>query len=103
MAEPCGPCQDRLVAKRAGTPPELAVLIDRMFDQVLDEPDRAELLGWIQAWESANPDIDAAHRITGWIDVAYAYQAAKGDPPVATGADRAETPGAGRGWTPSIA
>jgi hypothetical protein len=50
-------------------------LVDRMFDQVLDPDERAELMLRIRAWEAANPDVDNAHRITGWIDVAYEFQA----------------------------
>jgi hypothetical protein len=50
-------------------------LVDRMFDQVLDADERAQLLVRIRAWEAANPDVDNAHRITGWIDVAYEFQA----------------------------
>ena len=36
--------------------------------------ERADLLTWIQAWEAENPDVTAAERVTGWIDVAYAFQ-----------------------------
>jgi len=61
------------------TRPELAVrletLVDHMFDRVFEADERAELLTWIGAWEADNPDVDNAHRITGWIDVAYAFQA----------------------------
>jgi hypothetical protein len=57
-------------------------LVDRMFDQVLDQDERAELMVRIRAWEAANPDVDNAHRITGWIDVAYESQARR---PVAAG------------------
>lgn len=55
--------------------PNLATLVDHMFDRVLEAPERAQLLSWIEAWEAANPDVDNAHRVTGWIDVAYAFQA----------------------------
>ena len=54
---------------------KLESLVDHMFDQVFEADERAELLTWIRAWEAANPDVDNAHRITGWIDVAYAFQA----------------------------
>lgn len=54
---------------------DLESLVHHMFDQVLEESERAELLLWIRQWEAENPDVDAAHRITGWIDVAYAFQA----------------------------
>ena len=50
-------------------------LVDRLFEQVLDPAERAELLIRIREWEAANPDVDSAHRITGWIDVAYEFQA----------------------------
>ena len=56
-------------------PADLEPLVHHMFDQVLEESERAELLLWIRRWEADNPDVDAAHRITGWIDVAYAFQA----------------------------
>ena len=46
-----------------------------MFDQVLSASEREELLVWIHRWEAANPDADPAHRVTGWIDVAYEFQA----------------------------
>ncbi len=45
-----------------------------MFDQVFSAAERAELLTWIRRWEIENPNVDAAHRVTGWIDVAYAFQ-----------------------------
>lgn len=54
---------------------DVAALVDHMFDQVLDEDERAELLVWIRRWEEQNPGVDQAHRVTGWIDVAYAFQA----------------------------
>lgn len=57
------------------TPDSLPALVDHMFELVLDDAERRELLTWIQAWEAENPDVDAAHRVTGWIDVAYAFQA----------------------------
>jgi hypothetical protein len=69
------PCQDGRVAQLDGTPPSLATLVDHMFDAVLESHERAQLLSWIEAWDAANPHVDNAHRITGWIDVAYAFQA----------------------------
>ena len=63
------------VARTVDSPANLERLVEHMFDQVLGPLERAELLGWIAEWERANPDVDAAHRVTGWIDVAYAYQA----------------------------
>jgi hypothetical protein len=50
-------------------------LVEHMFDQVFSEAERAELLVWITRWEEANPGVDPAHRVTGWIDVAYSFQA----------------------------
>ena len=49
-------------------------LVDHMFDQVFADAERTELLTWIRRWDIENPDVDAAHRLTGWIDVAYAFQ-----------------------------
>jgi hypothetical protein len=65
---------DRVV-QRSVTPGSIEQLVEHMFDQVFTEDERAELLVWIHRWEAANPDVDAAHRVTGWIDVAYAFQA----------------------------
>jgi uncharacterized protein YijF (DUF1287 family) len=73
-----GSCQDVAVDARVRTPLDLERLVEHMFDQVLNESERAELLTWISAWEAAHPDADAAHRVTGWIDVAYAFQARGG-------------------------
>lgn len=61
--------------KRPTPPTDVARLVDNMFSEVLTPQERAELLVWIHEWEDAHPDVDAAHRVTGWIDVAYAYQA----------------------------
>jgi hypothetical protein len=63
------------VTSRVDRPLDVDRLVEHMFDQVLDDHERAELLVWIKRWEVANPDADAAHRVTGWIDVAYAFQA----------------------------
>ena len=63
---------------------ELARLVDHMFDQVLDDEERAELLVWIRRWEDRNPGVDPAHRVTGWIDVAYEFQARRDGTPVPT-------------------
>jgi hypothetical protein len=60
---------------------DIAHLVDHMFSEVLDENERAELLAWIHAWEARNPDVDAAHRVTGWIDVAYAYHSRRNGMP----------------------
>lgn len=62
------------MATRALTAETVERLVEHMFDQVLNESERGELLDWIHAWEAANPGVDAAHRVTGWIDVAYAFQ-----------------------------
>ena len=53
---------------------DVAVLVDRMFGEVFTKEERANLLTWIQAWEDENPGVRAAERVTGWIDVAYAFQ-----------------------------
>ena len=45
-----------------------------MFGEVFTAEERADLLAWIRAWEAENPDVTAAQRVTGWIDVAYAFQ-----------------------------
>ncbi|MBK9739133.1 MAG: hypothetical protein IPO93_06420 [Actinobacteria bacterium] len=63
------------MAPRLALPQDLEELIEHMFEQVLDAAERAELRAWIEEWEAAHPDADAAHRVTGWIDVAYAFQA----------------------------
>lgn len=60
---------------RVAQPLDIDALVEHMFEQVLDADERAELLIWIKNWDAANPDADAAHRVTGWIDVAYAFQA----------------------------
>ena len=51
-----------------------AELVDRMFGEVLTDDERADLLTWFRAWEAENPQATSAERVTGWIDVAYAYQ-----------------------------
>jgi hypothetical protein len=53
---------------------DVAVLVDRMFGEVFTAEERADLLTWIEAWEAENPDATSAERVTGWIDVAYAFQ-----------------------------
>jgi hypothetical protein len=53
---------------------DVSTLVDTMFEAVLTPDERAELLVWIRRWENENPDVDNAHRITGGIDVAYAFQ-----------------------------
>lgn len=63
------------MAPQPALPAKLETLVDHMFDQVFEADERAELMLWIHEWEAANPDVDNAHRITGWIDVAYAFQA----------------------------
>jgi hypothetical protein len=63
------------VAKQVVTPGNIERFVDQMFDQVFSESERAELLVWIHRWEAENPDVDSAHRVTGWIDVAYSFQA----------------------------
>ena len=53
---------------------DMAALVDSMFGGVFTVDERADLLTWIQAWEAENPDGTPAERVTGWIDVAYAFQ-----------------------------
>ena len=48
------------MGKRAETPPRLSDLVDRMFDQVFSDSERAELLTLIRDWEIANPDVAPA-------------------------------------------
>lgn len=52
-----------------------AELVDSMFGSLFDEQERAQLLARIEAFDSDNPGLSNAQRITGWIDVAYAFQA----------------------------
>jgi hypothetical protein len=54
---------------------DLAALVDHMFADVLKPDERQELLGHIEEWEAANPDVSPAQRVTAWIDVAYEFQA----------------------------
>lgn len=63
------------MADRARGSLDVAALVDNMFAEVLTPEERAGLLQWIQVWEDANPGATSAERVTGWIDVAYAYQA----------------------------
>lgn len=63
------------MARSPMTERDLARLVNHMFEQVLSVEERAELLIWIRRWEAQNPGVDAAHRVTGWIDVAYEFQA----------------------------
>jgi hypothetical protein len=53
---------------------DVVALVDTMFGEVFTAEERADLLTWIRAWEAENPDVTAAERVTGWIDVAYAFQ-----------------------------
>ena len=53
---------------------DVTVLVDTMFAEGLMPDERADLLTWIHAWEAENPDVTAAERVTGWIDVAYSFQ-----------------------------
>lgn len=63
---------------RRARPPEVAALVENMFADVFTVQERQELLTRIESWEAANPGVTSAERITGWIDVAYLYQAEKG-------------------------
>ena len=64
-------------------PQPIAALVENMFSEVFTAEERAGLLEHIEAWESENPDVTAAQRVTGWIDVAYAYQARQRPRPAA--------------------
>ena len=68
------------MARRRPIPGDLASLVDTMFSEVLTPEERGELLVHIREWEKQNPDVTPAQRVTGWIDVAYAFQA--GRPPL---------------------
>jgi len=57
-----------------------AELVDSMFGSLFDATERALLLQRIEGFDAANPGLDNARRITGWIDVAYAFQAERRDP-----------------------
>lgn len=72
----------------------LRPLVERMFSEVLTATEREELLEWITAWEAENQEAPAAQRVTGWIDVAYAFQASKapGAPVSAPGLPRFTRP-----------
>lgn len=52
-------------------------LVENMFRDVLAEDERAELVERIRAWEVENPDLSPGQRISGWIDIAYDYQAGR--------------------------
>lgn len=75
-----------------GRPPvrDLAALVDNMFSNVLGPDERAELLVRIREWEQLNPDVSPAQRVTGWIDVAYAFQTEQR--PHVTGVTETEAP-----------
>lgn len=63
---------------RKDSSPDVAALVENMFADVLTPSERQDLLARIELWEAANPGLSSAERITGWIDVAYEYQAEKG-------------------------
>lgn len=63
------------MADSARSRADVAALVDNMFAEVLTPDERVGLLEWIRVWEDANPGATSAERVTGWIDVAYAYQA----------------------------
>lgn len=65
---------------RRPLPQDLAALVDNMFAAVLSEEERQGLLVWIERWEDEHPDATAAERVTGWIDVAYDFQASRRPP-----------------------
>ena len=66
---------------RPRAPLDAAVLVDSVFGEVFTVDERADLLTWIHGWEAENPDVTAAERVTGWIDVAYAFQERAGSLP----------------------
>lgn len=53
---------------------DVSALVDHMFADVFTAEERVGLLEWVSRWDAENPDVAAAPRVTGWIDVAYAYQ-----------------------------
>ncbi len=53
---------------------DVSALVEQMFADVFTADERTHLLVWIRRWESENPDVGAAQRVTGWIDVAYEFQ-----------------------------
>jgi hypothetical protein len=68
---------------------DVSALVENMFADVFTAPERVELLEWISRWEAENPDVQSAHRVTAWIDVAYSYQEYRKRNPVAA-EERAE-------------
>lgn len=64
-------------------PQPIAALVDSMFAEVFTPEERAGLLEHIEVWEAENPDVSNAQRVTGWIDVAYAFQARQRPRPAA--------------------
>ena len=66
---------------------DVSALVEHMFADVFTAPERIGLLEWIQRWDEENPDVPSAHRVTGWIDVAYAYQEHLKRHPVAADTD----------------
>jgi hypothetical protein len=69
-----GAWQDHAMGSRPRAQLDVAALVDSMFGEVFTAEERADLLAWIQSWETENPEVTAAERVTGWIDVAYAFQ-----------------------------
>jgi hypothetical protein len=59
---------------RTRAPLVVADVVNRMFADAFADDERTELAQWIEAWDAANPDVPQAQRLTGWIDVAYAFQ-----------------------------
>lgn len=53
---------------------DISTLVESMFADVFTDDERTILLERIREWERENPDVGQAQRVTGWIDVAYAYQ-----------------------------
>jgi hypothetical protein len=59
---------------RTRAPLVVSDVVNRMFADAFTDDERTELAQWIEAWDAANPDVPQAQRLTGWIDVAYAFQ-----------------------------
>lgn len=54
---------------------DISSLVDNMFRDVFTPDERRALLERITAWEAQNPGLSAGDRVTGWIDIAYEFQA----------------------------
>jgi hypothetical protein len=52
-------------------------LVDNMFRDVFTDEERAELVERIKVWEVDHPGLTPSQRISGWIDLAYDFQAGR--------------------------